>query len=300
MPNLNLTPTAAAEYAALAMYAWDMCDAQLHSPAPVPDSRIGLSGWTVVGYFFGSDDIVKSGNSIRTMMVGRSDDPSDKVCYGYLARQNIDTGNYVAVIRGTDGAEEWHDDFDFLLRPPEPPLGGQVESGFYSIFDSMTYQQASGGPSTRLANGIATQVGTTAAVTVAGHSLGAVLASYLIGELAVLLGSPAVSGCLFASPKPGDGGFADYFGGLNVNCDIYNYQVDIVPDTPPLGYTALPGVIVLPPGGENGGVQISASPACCHHLFSYMALLDTAVFKKVIALSGMTPDDCKCAACTTL
>ncbi|ELH5318725.1 lipase family protein, partial [Salmonella enterica] len=35
----------AARLAALIMYAWDMCDRDLHCLSPVPDPRIIAAGW---------------------------------------------------------------------------------------------------------------------------------------------------------------------------------------------------------------------------------------------------------------
>jgi len=94
------------------MYAWDMCDADLHNCNPIPDVRIAADGWAIVGFITGSDDITKAGKGIRSQVLGASSNASDLVCYGYLSRNS--QGMYAAVIRGTDGAEEWLDDFDFL------------------------------------------------------------------------------------------------------------------------------------------------------------------------------------------
>lgn len=135
---MTLSNQQAARYAALVMYAWDMCDADLHNMTPAPDPRIALDGWNIVGFITGSDDIVKSGDGVRTQMLKASTDENDRVCYGYLAQdQKNGSGMYAAVIRGTDGAEEWFDDFDFFPRQSKAPLQGEVESGFYDIFDSL-------------------------------------------------------------------------------------------------------------------------------------------------------------------
>ncbi len=292
---MALTGQQAAQYAALIMYAWDMCDADLHNLRPIPDVRIAADGWTVVGFITGSDDIVKAGDGIRTQLLGASNDENDLVCYGYLAQNN--DGKFVAVIRGTDGAEEWAEDFDFLLCQPNGLLHGEVESGFYGIFDSMNYQPLDGSPATRLSYGIAQTVG-TAPIIVLGHSLGAALGTFLAAELAVLPNAPNVSACLFASPKPGNGEFANYFASKVNSYVVYNYENDIVPDTPPIGYSAVPNCTVLKASGTN--VTIGEDKTCCHHLISYIALLDVTEFKRVIALQGTTPDDCKCAACVNI
>lgn len=292
---MALTNQQAARYAALVMYAWDMCDADLHNLMPSPDVRIATDGWTVVGFITGSDDIVKAGDGIRTLLLGASSDENDRVCYGYLAQNK--GGMFVAVIRGTDGAEEWGDNFDFLLRRPNAPLKGEVESGFYGIFDSMSYQPLDGSPATRLSDGIAKTAGRSP-VTVLGHSLGAALGTFLVAELSDRQDAPNVSACLYASPKPGNEDFANYFASKITDYVVYNYEHDVVPDAPPIGYSAVPGCTVLTASGSTA--TIGEDKACCHHLISYIALLDIAEFKRVIALQGTTPDDCKCAACVTL
>ena len=292
---MNLTGQEAARYAALIMYAWDMCDADLHNVTPTPDVRIAADGWEVVGFITGSDDITKAGKGIRTQVLGASTDANDLVCYGYLARNS--QGMFAAVVRGTDGAEEWFDDFDFFPRNPNAPLQGMVESGFYEIFDSMNYQPLGGSAASRLANGIAQVVG-AAPIVVLGHSLGAALGTFLAAELADRNNAPNVAACLFASPKPGNKAFADYFASKISDYVVYNYEHDIVPDTPPVGFSPLSNVTVLSTG--NSSAQIGSDKACCHHLICYIALLDVDEFKRVIALQGTTPDDCKCAACVTL
>jgi triacylglycerol lipase len=291
---MTLNGQQAARYAALIMYAWDMCDAGLHNLKPVPDARIAADGWRITGFITGSDDVVKAGDGIRTQVLRASSDENDRVCYGFLA-QNQD-GMYAAVIRGTDGAEEWADDFDFLLRLPKAPLQGMVESGFYEIFDSMNYQPVDGSPPTRLANGISQVVG-SAPVIVLGHSLGAAISTYLVAELADRPGAPNASACLFASPKPGNAEFASYFASKVKDYVVYNFESDVVPATPPLGYSAVPNCTVIKQSDSKA--TIGADKKCCHHLISYIALLDVNEFKRVVALQGTTPDDCKCAACVS-
>lgn len=250
-----------------------------------------------MGYFLGQDNILP-------MRIGAPKTPfsvvpksTDLVCYGCLLKNS--SNQYIAVIRGTDGAEEWFDDFDFFKKTPPLPIEGQVDSGFYDIFDSLIYQPMSNGQSCLLAQGIATAI-QHAEVTVLGHSLGAALGAYLSGELAALCGAKKVSACLFACPKPGDQSFATYFSGLGIAYDVFNNEADIVSRLPPLGYSALPNVTLLNTGGISGTVHIAENTVCCHHLISYIALLDVQTFKQTIALTGTTSDDLQCAQCVTL
>ncbi|TQI80524.1 lipase (class 3) [Serratia fonticola] len=281
----------AAPLAALVMYCWDMCDKNLHCLSPDPDPRITAAGWNLVGYITGGDKIVKSGDSIRRKMLDVSLQNSDRVCYGYLA--NNSAGDYVAVIRGTDGAEEWLDDFDFILRQPDAPLQGLVDGGFYGIYQTLQFSHGAN-TSQPLAVGIAQTVA-NANVTVLGHSLGAALATYLSAELAALLPTSQITTCLFASPKPGNSEFADYFQNTVLNYQVFNYQRDLVPMAPPLGYSALPGCTILPP--NQTGLIIGSSPACCHHAICYIALLDADFYQQLITQPTMTADDKSCAAC---
>lgn len=283
----------AAQLAALVMFGWDMCDRELHCLSPVPDPRIAAAGWLVTGYITGGDRLIKSGNGVRRKVLDVCPQSEDRVCYGYLARNRA--GEYVAVIRGTDGAEEWLDDFDFIPRRPDTPLQGLVDGGFYGIYRSLRLETRPG-DSRPLAAGIAQTVA-TARLAVTGHSLGAAMATYLTAELAALLPASQVSACLFASPKPGDETFAAYFRRAVSRYQVFSCQNDIVPLAPPAGYSPLPdGTVLLP---ERSGVTVSPGPACCHHLISYIALLDPVFFRWLIHQPDMTPDDRHCAACVS-
>jgi triacylglycerol lipase len=63
--DMTLSGQQAARYAALNMYSWDMCDADLHNLMPVPDVRIAADGWKIVGFINWSDDVVKASDGIR-------------------------------------------------------------------------------------------------------------------------------------------------------------------------------------------------------------------------------------------
>lgn len=283
----------AARLAALVMYAWDMCDRDLHCLSPVPDPRIIAAGWEVTGYITGGDKLIRSGNGIRRKVLDVCPQSDDRVCYGYLAKNG--EGEYIVAIRGTDGAEEWLDDFDFIPRKPGSPLQGMVDGGFYGIYSSLQLNTPDG-ECRPLAAGTARTVA-TAAVTVLGHSLGAALATYLTAELAALLPESQVSACLFASPKPGDGDFASYFRHVVPHYQSFSYQNDIVPLAPPLGYSPLPDGTVLLPGMSD--LTIASTPDCCHHLISYISQLDADFYRRLITMPDMTTDDKSCAVCVS-
>jgi triacylglycerol lipase len=287
----------AAKNAALVLYAWDMCNADFDSPTPPIDPRIEAAGWKVLGYFVGNDNILTpSTDEQNDNKYHLGCNLNKQVCYGYLACN--EANQFIAAIRGTDGAEEWLDDCAFLNKTPQPPLQGKVDSGFYDIYNSLRYQAINSTTSVPLANGIADVI-QNHVITVLGHSLGSALATYLCAELTALCNPQQISACLFASPKPGDKAFASYFEQLNINYQIFNYASDIVPDLPPLGYSALQNITILKVDPASN-IQISARKACCHHLTTYIALLNIALFEQVLASPAATQDDHTCATCVTV
>ena len=135
------------------------------------------------------------------------------VCYGTVIRRS---NTEVAVsLRGTDGFVEWAEDGQFLPIPynPHVPLPGGspvplVEQGFWRIYGTLQLADPAGALLGSLASALPALLKPTDQVVIAGHSLGAPLATYLILDL--LRGSfgGRVSGCLFASPHPGNAAFA--------------------------------------------------------------------------------------------
>jgi predicted lipase len=254
-----------------------------------------------VGIITGADDIAKTGNSLRQQFMTSG---NDRRRYGYLAVNKNDPTRYVAVIRGTDGAEEWIDDFDFFATQ-RPQFPGNVESGFVDIYQSMQYFPiADPGNIQPLADGIATALNPVpgATVTVVGHSLGSALATYLTYDLSVpgRLGSANVSAILFASPKTGDNGFVSGFNQLNSNYLVINYQHDVVPTVPPFDifhldlFRTLPNCRILLDANACAKIN-SDDPGCCHHLICYIAMLSQTVY--IGSRPGWTNDEITCAKC---
>ncbi len=136
---------------------------------------------------------------------------------------------YVAVIRGTDGAEEWIDDVVFIAER-RAQFPGRVEGGFTDIYLSMEYRPLAGGPTVPLADGIKVAVG-GANVLVLGHSLGSTLAECLAYQLADpnSLGAARVGAIMYASPKLGDHNFVDAFDSRVTNYTVINFEHDVVP-----------------------------------------------------------------------
>lgn len=297
-----LTPSDYAKYALLIMYAWDMCDAQLAPDSPMVDGRIKADGWTVIGIITAADDIIAtSPNGIRIGMIRPG---PDRVRYGYLAQNDENKNLFAAVIRGTDHAEEWIDDFDFFSSS-KPPLPGLVESGFADIYFSMEYWPL-GNPSAlpvKLSDGIKQAIG-DADVLVLGHSLGATLAEALTFELAdgTCLGTDRVGAILFASPKLGDADFVSGFQRQVSNYQVTNYQHDVVPLIPPVDvthltiYHTLPNCTVITDQSATAVID-SNDKGCCHHLIVYIAMLSPSVYSAATIAPGWTIDDADCAQC---
>jgi triacylglycerol lipase len=221
---------------------------------PELDQR--MAGWRIVGYITALDALF----GLQLLNLGEC------VFYGFLAQNNADPTNYVAVVRGTELPIEWLSDFRFL---PYPMAGGFVERGFAEIYSSMHFALAGDGGEVA-ARGIADVIPSGATVTFIGHSLGATLATYLCRDTAIAAdGHFTVQGRFFASPKPGDDRYVTGFDKAvgHENYQTINYQLDIVPHMPPLGYVMLPNVRWLTASAGLPTTNLVAN----HDLHNYVA-----------------------------
>ncbi|MGV8921634.1 MAG: lipase family protein [Pseudomonas sp.] len=285
----------AAPYALLVMYAWDMCDINPRQIPPRLDPRIAEAGWTIVGFISGSDDIVVSGLRLRSAMLSASTDERNRVCYGYVAQRE---GECVAVIRGTDGAQEWGDDLVFLMTDHPHAGAGLVDQGFWDIYRTLQFHGLAGEAPVPITAGIVKATGDSP-LMVLGHSLGSSLATYLTLDLN--LAKCHASACLFASPRTGNQTFVDFFEATVSNYDVFNYERDLVPTVPKSDvlhlsrYYPLKQAKTIPV--DPSGPRISNNPLCNHHLICYTALLDSNLYEQAIADPHCTVDDHQCAAC---
>jgi pimeloyl-ACP methyl ester carboxylesterase len=244
---------------------------------------VAADGWEIIAHLAAQDVIFHP----RTQMSLSADD----VFYGFLARSKANENSYVAAIRGTDGLIEWIEDGEFVWK--SNPLGdGNVEQGFWGIYDSMSLVGTDGAVlAASAAAGIAKMIGATGTVRVIGHSLGSALATYLSLALAQQIGDH-VSALLFASPRPGDPKFADLYARTVRTYTLYNYALDIVPHVPfPPQYATLPNARVIDPAAAQ--VRVRVDPGCDHHLICYCAMLDGTIPYQHLP----TTDDQRCAAC---
>jgi hypothetical protein len=296
----GLTAGDYAKYALLVMYAWDMCDANLDPASDDVDARIDADGWTVLGIITGADDIIESSpTGIRLGMIRPG---PDRRRYGYLAKSKT-TNTYVAVIRGTDGAEEWIDDFVFFAGQ-RPPFPGRVETGFIDIYLSMQYRPLGGAaPGTPFPQSLKDAVGDGDAL-VLGHSLGATLAEALAYQLSDggCLGPGRVGAIMFASPKLGDADFIAGFDARVSNYIVINYEQDVVPLVPPIDVTHLDIYHTLPSNmliSDQTATAVinSRDKGCSHHLIDYVAMLSPTEYSRATIAPGWTTDDAQCAKC---
>jgi len=267
------------------------------SVTPKPDERIGDAGWTVVAHIISRDVILPEftaaqieAGAVKKMSL---DGP---VFYGFLAQRDTDPTEYVAAVRGTDGFAEWAINAKFPLVPYQgvPPVpNAKVEDGFYSIYRNMKIIDLASRTESDVAAGIAEKIGDKARVTVAGHSLGAALATYLSLEVAERVGDRA-SAVMFASPRPGNTEFAEYYnrkvtGGYR----LFNYILDTVTHIPfvippDLDYEPLPQQTTITPFSSSADVKVDLY--CNHHLVCYMAMLNYDFAEKWMTEHGIQED----------
>ena len=284
-----------------------MCDRDQDPASNDLDPRILADDWKVAGIISGKDNVLATAPSARPEIPPQNAGLRQSIIrpgadirrYGYLA-VNAAGDTYVAVIRGTDGAEEWIDNVVFIAEQ-RPAFPGRVEAGFTDIYLSMQFRPLAGGPIVPLANGIKAAVG-EADVLVLGHSLGAALAECLAYQLAdaTLLGAARVGAIMYASPKLGDHDFVDTFDSQVTNYTVINFEHDVVPRVPPFDithfdlYRPLPHVYAITDETALASVD-PLDKGCCHHLIDYIAMLSPAVFAQ--SVPAWTYDEKQCAKC---
>jgi hypothetical protein len=253
---------APAQLAVLVQYAMDMHDGQRGSLAPPPDPRLSPD-WILVGHLTAKDCFFRIGPAAL----------GEVVHYGFLAQSAADPGQYVAVIRGTDGLVEWAEDAEFLALAHKS--GGTVEQGFWGVYSSLVYAPlAQPGPLPAYL-GLSRAIGPDGRLTVVGHSLGAALATYLTYDVAEQIPGRA-AGRFFASPRPGNAALGKAFDTLVADYQVFNYARDVVPQLPyGPDYSTLPKVSVISDQASQAIVRDYLT--CFHHVICYAARLDYAL-----------------------
>jgi triacylglycerol lipase len=294
---MPFTNTTAVSYGLLVMHAMDIYRLKTCPPAPFIAPSAPPGGGAIVGYVMGIDTVLLGHPQFTPGPLAAL---GHQVCYGTVVRRA--PNEVVVAIRGTDGFVEWIEDGEFPQIPyrptpalPEAALPATVEQGFWGIYSSLWLTDASGAALGKLAVALPTIVGPGETVVVAGHSLGAPLATYLTLDLVRgPMGRP-VSGCYFASPHPGNAAFATFFDQTVGDYVVYNYLLDIVPRVPPIeiGYSSLPKLQVIQPDTAQADIRFSIG--CNHHVICYLAMLDYNATLQ--AITPVPPGEEGSAAC---
>ena len=261
VPKIPLPPIAAPEPSLEPMATdWELASLVLFAEdafytardgVVLPDPRLAPR-WQVVGTVTAVDAPVR---------VGKYKIGAQKRFYGWRLRSR--GGEQVLALRGTASCAEWFIDALFSPRTAHP-VSGRVESGFWSVYDSM---RIDGRPITSIAK--------EGPITVAGHSLGAAMATFASLELAQA--GAKVRGVFIASPHPGDSTFCKAFGQAVPDHVMYRNKADYVPRLPFwFGYSDVPNVTTL--SAAKAGITITGKVAQ-HHIVSYLALMNRAAFK---------------------
>jgi triacylglycerol lipase len=265
-------------YGLLVMHAMDIYRGRTCPPAPFKPPAPPPGGGTIIGYLMGVDTVLLGHPQFSP---GQLTALGQTVCYGTVIRRS-DTEVAVSV-RGTDGFVEWVEDGQFLPIPynPNTPLAGGgpaplVEQGFWGIYGTLQLADPAGALLGSLASALPALLKPTDHVVVAGHSLGATLATYLTLDLVRGPFPGLVSGCFFASPHPGNAAFATLFDQTVKGYQVYNYIFDIVPRVPPraAGYVSLRKLKVIQPATAQADIRFEVG--CNHHIVCYLAMLDYA------------------------
>jgi triacylglycerol lipase len=265
-------------------------------PRPVGPPSPPTGGGTLIGYILGTDTVLLGHPQITSgPLLGLE----SKVCYGTVVRRN--EAEVVIALRGTDGFAEWAEDGQFLMMPYVPTealppgSGASVEQGFWGIYHSLVLADVAGTVKGSIAQNFPAMIYPNDRVIIAGHSLGAPLATYLTLDLARGALGQRVSGCYFASPHPGNQAFATLFDQNVHDYVVYNYLLDIVPRVPPTeaGYSSLSNVRRILPATAQA--DISFGIGCNHHIICYLAMLDYgATMQAVTPVPAGEADSAKC------
>jgi triacylglycerol lipase len=189
--------------------------------------------------------------------------------YGFIAQSTTNLNEYIGAVRGTDGFIEWLIDSEFFWTTFTPvPAAGDVEDGFFSIYDSMTGILA-GEQTQRSPNEILAQL-SSENLTIVGHSLGGAIANMWALDVAVNYPVKQLTLYTLAAPRVGFDAWADCFNQNVPNSfRVYN-EPDLVPKLPPLYDQVNTGEEI----DSKLDTGIKHSIACYHELITYLHVLN--------------------------
>jgi hypothetical protein len=253
----------AAYYAGFVQMVVDMYFSDPANLTPPLPSNFPASEYELIAYI----------NAVDTFL----DDSSPKF-FGFVIRSTTEPAKIIIAIRGTEALVEWLIDFEIYPTNFTPiQATGYVEDGFFSIYRTMTFCDATGNCK-EIDDFIESLLATNPAeIIVAGHSLGATLATMF--TLVLVNGKPALNSITslytFASPSLGDTTFANYFNATVANSYRYWNEFDLVPQALNWLYTQV----------SEGGIELIQTQAqiqslkptllCEHILTTYLWLLNS-------------------------
>ncbi|MBV8273128.1 MAG: lipase family protein [Cupriavidus sp.] len=280
--TIGVNATDVAEYGLLIA---DVFNAYAKNPAATQPPALNNSLFNalqnnnaVIGYLVAQD-------AVASLTGDRQLSPR-QACYGALMKLR---DMYVIAIRGTANIREWVIDAECNLV--NHPTSGRVEEGFWSVYATMKYVPATQDAALPAIDALAEVIG-TGSVMITGHSLGATIAEYLAFDLTQKLAKNTVTACFFASPRPGDGAFADAFAQVFQNQGgkyaVINSKADVVPDLPPSanGFSALPVVLGLEDDTIDPTMTVRDDLLCNHHVVCYAAMLSSGAAQQYASDSG--------------
>ena len=199
--------------------------------------------------------------------------------YGFIARQQSAPYETVVAFRGCKALEEWQHDFADQLVSFCTDKEAWIAERWQVIYGSLTANNPHTGEKGRLLTVLAEHTHLPwprkrAALTVTGHSLGAVLATLFAVDCPFFPGyttTPIVY--TFAAPKVGDAGFAAlYKQQVSASYRIYN-QPDIISFLPlSEAYVQTIGGIAL---NSMSDARIARSIFCHHAMETFLFLLSS-------------------------
>lgn len=276
MPSPAFNALTAELYGSFVASAYTMYDSAPANLQPSPSTDFP-AGYTLTAWVQMQDFIL---------------DTPAPVFYGFIAHSNQTPAQAVLAIRGTSNGVEWWDDANSLGMTAFPVQNcGNVALGFEKIYATMEVVEAHpvaaavaslksvGSFSAQVAEHLKRRALATAKtpqeaspppIVVAGHSLGAALATYYAAENALVhkIQNPGL--WTFASPKVGDQGFVDAFNRLGLTSWRIANKQDIVPHLPPGLYQHVNTEELY---DSDGVVRLSFS--CWHSLATYLHLLNS-------------------------
>jgi Lipase (class 3) len=247
---------AAIRYAQLVTIAYSVAPNASYTDATT--AAIQQAGYTFIDALYG--------NELATDV---SPHTGETVTYGYVARSG--SGEMVVAIRGTQTIDEWLHDFSFLFVPnPIHSGGGMTEDGFTAIYRSLRLGADPNSPSAISAIATLVKSSGISSVTVAGHSLGAALATLLTLDVGLNGGVKQTTSYTFASPRVGEQLFQHTYD--SVVPDTYRLcnRPDLVPQTPTFPYQHVGNDVELIPPYNS----VCANLACWHSIDTYLWLMD--------------------------